>query len=75
MVAALLEVHHDVEQGDLVSSALRVQRLKVLGQNQLVVFPVFKTIASYCMCHKINIQTLSLVLYRSFKLVIKTSLL
>lgn len=42
MVAALLKVHHDVEQGDLISSALRIQSLKVLGQNQLVVFPVGK---------------------------------
>lgn len=39
MVAALLKVHHDVEQGDLISSTLRIQSLKVLGQNQLVVFP------------------------------------
>lgn len=42
VVAALLKVHHDVEQGDLISSALRIQSLKVLGQNQLVVFPVGK---------------------------------
>lgn len=40
MVAALLKVHHDVEQRDLISSTLGVQSLKVLGQNQLVVFPV-----------------------------------
>lgn len=53
MVAALLKVHHDVEQGDLISSTLRIQSLKVLGQNQLVVFPVVSNkdeVHCYSMC-------------------------
>lgn len=40
MVAALLQVHHDVEQGHLVSPALGVERLKVPRQDELVVLPV-----------------------------------
>lgn len=32
VVAALLQVHHDVEQRHLVSSTLGVESLKVLGQ-------------------------------------------
>lgn len=40
MVAALLQVHHDVEQGHLVSPALGVERLKVPCQDELVVLPV-----------------------------------
>lgn len=40
MVAALLQVHHDVEQGHLVPSALGVQRLEVPRQDELIVFPV-----------------------------------
>ena len=39
MVAALLEVHHHVEEGDLVTPPAGVQRLKVTGQDELVVFP------------------------------------
>ena len=38
MVAALFQVHHDVEKGDLVST-LRVQGFKVPRQDVLVVFP------------------------------------
>ena len=38
MVAALLEVHHDVEEGDRLRASL-VQLVKVLGQNPAVVFP------------------------------------
>jgi len=39
VVAALLEVHHYVEEGDLVPPAAGVQRLKVTRQDELVVFP------------------------------------
>lgn len=39
MVAALLQVHHDVEQGHLVASTFGVQSLKVPGQYELVIFP------------------------------------
>ena len=39
MVAALLQVHHHVEQGHLVPSPAGVQRLKVTSQDELVVFP------------------------------------
>ena len=39
MVAALLEVHHDVEEGDGLGAAL-VQLVKVLGQDPAVVLPV-----------------------------------
>ena len=39
MVAALLQVHHDVEQGHLVPSAFGVQSLEVSRQNELVIFP------------------------------------
>lgn len=53
MVAALLKVHHDVEQGDLISSALRIQSLKVLGQNQLVVFPVSKNNNNKIKCYSL----------------------
>lgn len=38
MIAALLEVHDNVEQRNLVSSSSSVQRLKVACQNKLVVF-------------------------------------
>ena len=40
MVAAFLQVHHDVEERDMVPSALGIQGFKVPGQNVLVVFPV-----------------------------------
>ena len=40
VVAALLEIHHDVEQRHLV--ALRVERLEVARQNVLVILPVNK---------------------------------
>lgn len=39
MVAALLQVHHDVEQGHLVASTFGVQSLKVPGQYEFVIFP------------------------------------
>lgn len=39
MVAALLQVHHNVEQGHLVPSTFGVQSLKVSRQNELVIFP------------------------------------
>lgn len=39
MVAALLQVHHDVEQGHLVASAFGVKSLKVPSQNKFVIFP------------------------------------
>lgn len=39
MVAALLQVHHDVEQGHLVASAFGVKSLEVPGQNKFVIFP------------------------------------
>lgn len=38
MVAALLQVHHDVEQGHLVPSTFGVQSLKVSSQDELVIF-------------------------------------
>ena len=38
MVAALLEVHHDIEEGDGLTASC-VQLLKVPGQNPLVDFP------------------------------------
>ena len=40
MVAAFLQIHHDVEQRHLV--ALRVERLEVARQNILVILPVNK---------------------------------
>ena len=40
VVAALLQVHHDVEQRHLVPSALGVQCLKVPRQDELIVLPV-----------------------------------
>ena len=40
MVAALLQVHHDVEQRHLVPTPLGVQRLKVPREDELVVLPV-----------------------------------
>ena len=40
VVAALLEVHHDVEQGHLVAPTLGVQGLKVPCEDELVVLPV-----------------------------------
>lgn len=39
VVAALLQVHHNVEQGHLVSSTFGVKSLKVSRQNKLVIFP------------------------------------
>ena len=39
MIAALLEVHHHVEEGHLVPAPAGVQRLKVTRQDELVVFP------------------------------------
>uniref|UniRef100_A0A8C4YG00 Uncharacterized protein n=1 Tax=Gopherus evgoodei TaxID=1825980 RepID=A0A8C4YG00_9SAUR len=39
MVAAFFEVHHDVEQGDLVSAPPGVEGLEVAGQDVFVVFP------------------------------------
>lgn len=39
MVAALLQVHHNVEQGHLVPSTFGVQSLKIPCQNKLVIFP------------------------------------
>ena len=38
MVATLLEVHHDIEQGDGLGTSL-VQLLKVPGQNPAIEFP------------------------------------
>lgn len=38
VVAALLQVHHNVEQGHLVPSALGVQSLKISCQDELVIF-------------------------------------
>ena len=38
MVAALLEVHHDIEKGDRLGASL-VQLLKVTGQNPAVELP------------------------------------
>ena len=40
VVAALLEVHHDVEQRHLVPPSLGVEGLKVPRQDELVVLPV-----------------------------------
>ena len=40
VVAAFLQIHHDVEQRHLV--ALRVERLEVARQNVLVILPVNK---------------------------------
>ena len=40
VVAALLEVHHDVEEGDRLRAAL-VQLVEVLGQDPAVVLPVW----------------------------------
>lgn len=37
VIAALLEVHDDVQQGDLVSSSFGIQSLKVLCQDKFVV--------------------------------------
>ena len=37
MVATLLEVHYNVEQGNLVSTSLGVQGLEVFRQDELVV--------------------------------------
>ena len=42
VVATLLKVHHDVQQGNLGAPTLRVQRVKVLGEDQLVVLPVWR---------------------------------
>jgi hypothetical protein len=41
VVTTLLQVHHDVEERHLITS-LGVQRLKVAGQNILVIFPANK---------------------------------
>lgn len=38
VVAALLQVHHNVEQGHLVPSTLGVQSLKISRQYKLVIF-------------------------------------
>lgn len=40
MVAAFLQVHHDVEKRNLVSAAFGVQSLEVPRQDELVVFSV-----------------------------------
>ena len=39
VIAALLEVHHHVEQGYLISTTARVQGLKVTGEDEFVVLP------------------------------------
>lgn len=39
VVAALLQVHHDVEQGHLVATAFGVEGLEVPRQDELVVLP------------------------------------
>ena len=39
VIAALFEVHHHIEQRDLVSSSTSVQGLKVTCQDELVIFP------------------------------------
>ena len=39
MVAAFFQVHHDVEQRNLVAAALTVQHVEVTRQNVLVIFP------------------------------------
>lgn len=41
MVAALFEVHHDVEQGHLIAPTLGVQCLKVPCEDELVVLSVW----------------------------------
>ena len=38
MVAALLEIHHDVEEGDRLGAS-RVQLLKISGQDPAIVLP------------------------------------
>lgn len=43
VVAALLQVHHDVEQRHLVPPSFGVQSLKVSRQNKLVIFPAGHT--------------------------------
>lgn len=39
MVAALLKVHHDVKQRNLIATTSRIQGLKISSQDILVVFP------------------------------------
>lgn len=39
MVAALLQVHHNIEQGHLAPPSFGIQSLKVSCQNKLVIFP------------------------------------
>lgn len=39
VIAALFQVHHHVEQRDLVSSSTGVQGFKVTCEDELVVFP------------------------------------
>lgn len=44
MIAALLQVHDNVQQGDLISSSFGIQSLKILCQNEFVVFSANKRI-------------------------------
>lgn len=46
MVAALLQVHHDIEEGDRLC-ATSVQLLKVAGQNPTIVLPEENKIILY----------------------------
>ncbi len=39
MITALLEVHNDVQQRNLVSTTPSVQSIKIAGQDELVIFP------------------------------------
>lgn len=41
MITALLEVHNDVQQRNLVSATPSVQSIKIAGQDKLVIFPGF----------------------------------
>jgi len=50
MIAALLEVHHDIEQRHLGRAAARVQRLKVTRQYVLVVLPATSNITTVITC-------------------------
>jgi len=43
MIAALFEIHHDVQQWHLRWTATRVQRFKVSRQNVLIILPVNHT--------------------------------
>ena len=55
MVAALLEVHHHIEQRDSLCSP-RVKFLKVLGQHPAIIFPVIHTHIYTCI-NIINLHT------------------